>query len=87
LGTAVISGIAAPIRGSYLPVSDTARRPRLLAECSGRRLDQKPEWVVNDPIEVRFEKEKLFLKRAKKGDVELRVIKMVKVPPSSEPKN
>ena len=30
------------------------------------------EWVVNDPIEFRVDKDKLFLKRSNKGELQLR---------------
>jgi len=39
------------------------------------------DWVVNDPIEFRVDKDKLFLKRSPKGEVRLALLTRVRVMP------
>ena len=36
------------------------------------------EWVVNDPIEVRFEKDKMFIKRPNGKELKTKVVKRIR---------
>lgn len=42
------------------------------------------EWVVNDPIEFRVDKDKLFLKRPNKGEFHLALMTRLRVLPSKD---
>jgi hypothetical protein len=42
------------------------------------------EWVVNDPIEFRVDKDKLFLKRPNKGEFRLALMTRLRVLPSED---
>ena len=76
-GTAVIGNIAAPIRGisylSQIQVGDLV----YFAQYNAGALSDRPNWVVNDPIDLRFEKEKMFLKRPDGKEVEAWLAKTV----------
>lgn len=42
------------------------------------------EWVVNDPVEFRVEKDKLFLKRPSKGELRLALMMRLRVLPTKD---
>ena len=42
------------------------------------------EWVLNDPVEFRVEKDKLFLKRPSKGELRLALMTRLRVLPKKE---
>ena len=42
------------------------------------------EWVVNDPVEFRVEKDKLFLKRLSKGELRLALMMRLRVLPTKD---
>ncbi|HWY59764.1 MAG TPA: hypothetical protein VNZ03_35200 [Terriglobales bacterium] len=83
--------MAAPIRGiSYLfqiQVGDLV----YFAQYTAGALSDRTSWIVNDPIDLRFEKEKMFLKRPDGKEVELWLAKTVRLsqsgqtPPSTTP--
>jgi len=82
-GTAIIGNMAAPIRGiSYvfqIQVDDLV----YFAQYTGARAD-RPNWVVNDPIDVRFEKAKILLRRPDGKEVEVWLAKTVRIPPGEQ---
>ena len=42
------------------------------------------DWVVNDPVEFRVDKDKLFLKRSPKGELRLALLTRLRVLPSKD---
>src|ERR1039458_5126941 len=76
-GTAIIGNIAAPIRGiSYLfqiQVGDLV----YFAQYTAGAIADRPHWIVNDAIDLRFEKEKIFLQRPDGKEVEVWLAKTV----------
>jgi hypothetical protein len=78
-GTAIIGNMAAPIRGlSYtfrIQVGDLV----YFAQYAAGALSDRPNWIVNDPIDLRFEKDKMFLKRPDGKEVEVWLAKTVRV--------
>jgi hypothetical protein len=74
-GTAVIGGMAAPIPGRLYVFKIQLEDLIYFAEYKAGKLSYKPEWVVNDPIELRFEKDKMLLKRPDGKELEVAVIK------------
>jgi hypothetical protein len=42
------------------------------------------EWVVNDPVEFRVEKDRLFLKRSSKGELRLALMTRLRVLPKKD---
>ena len=49
------------------------------AEYKAGKLSYKPDWVVNDPIDLRFGKEnRMFLKRADGKELEVLIVKRVR---------
>lgn len=78
-GTAIIGNIAAPIRGiSYLFQIQVGDLVYFAQFTAGARAD-RPNWVVNDPIALRFEKEKMFIKRPDGKEVEVWLAKTVRI--------
>jgi hypothetical protein len=51
---------------------------------AGARTD-RPNWVVNDPIAFRFEKEKMFIKRPDGNEVEVWLAKTVRISQGEQP--
>jgi len=77
-GTAVIGGMAAPIPGKLYIFQIQLDNLVYFAEYRAGKLSYKPNWVVNDPIELRLDKEnKMFLKRPDGKELEVAVIKKV----------
>ncbi|MBZ5690198.1 MAG: hypothetical protein LAP86_34905 [Acidobacteriia bacterium] len=83
-GTAIIGNMAAPIRSiSYvfqIRVDDLVYFAQYTV---GARAD-RPNWVVNDPIDLRFEKDKMFLRRPDGKEVEVWLAKTVRVSPGEQ---
>ena len=78
-GTAIIGNIAAPIRGiSYLFQIQVGDLVYFAQYTAGARAD-RPNWVVNDPIALRFEKDKMFIKRPDGKEVEVWLAKTVRI--------
>ncbi len=84
-GTAIIGNMAAPIRGmSYsfqIQVGDLV----YFAHYTGGALSDSATWVVNDPIDFRFEKEKMFLRQPDGKEVRVWLAKTVRVPQGGQP--
>jgi hypothetical protein len=74
-GTATIGGMSAPIPGRRYIFKIQLDDVVYFAEYNAGKLGYKPDWIVNDPIEVRFEKDKMFLKRSDGKELEVAVIK------------
>jgi hypothetical protein len=84
-GTAIIGNIAAPIRGiSYLFQIQVGDLVYFAQYTAGTHAD-RPHWIVNDAIDLRFEKEKIFLKRPDGKEVEVWLAKTVRVSTSGQP--
>jgi len=83
-GTAIIGNIAAPIRGiSYvfqIQVGDLLYVAQYTAGIHSDRLN----WIVNDPVKLRFEKDLMFLKRPDGREVEVWLVKTVRLSPAEE---
>ena len=78
-GTAIIGGMAAPIPGRLYVFQIQLDDLVYFAEYKAGKLSYKPEWIVNDPIELRLEKDgRMFLKRPDGKELELTVIKKVR---------
>jgi hypothetical protein len=55
-----------------------------VSECWSRsKKNYDSEWVINDPVEFRIEKDRVFVKRAGKGELHLALISRWRVLPSS----
>jgi hypothetical protein len=79
LGTASIGGIAASIPGRLYFFQIQLGSLTYFAEYKAGKNSYKPEWVVNDPIELRLEKDsKMFLKRPDGKELEVMVVKKVR---------
>jgi hypothetical protein len=78
-GTAIIGGMAAPIPGRLYIFQIEVGGLVYFAEYRAGKLSYQPAWVVNDPIDLRFEKEnKMFLKRPDGKELEVLVVKKVR---------
>jgi hypothetical protein len=78
-GTAIIGGVAAPIPGKLYVFQIRLDNLVYFAEYKAGKLSYKPDWVVNDPIEVRLGNEgKMFLKRPDGKELEVVIIKKVR---------
>lgn len=78
-GTAIIGGMAAPIPGKLYVFQIQFDSLVYFAEYRAGKLSYKPDWVVNDPIELRLEKDnKMFLKRPDGKELEVAVVKKVR---------
>ena len=78
-GTAIIGGMAVPIPGKLYVFQIRLDSLDYFAEYKAGKSGYKPEWVVNDPIEVRLGDEtKMFLKRPDGKELEVVVIKKVR---------
>jgi hypothetical protein len=78
-GTAIIGGMAAPIRGKLYIFQIQSDGLVYFAEYRAGKLSYKPDWVVNDPILFRLEKDnKMFLKRSDDKELEVGVVKRVR---------
>jgi len=78
-GTAIIGGIAAPIPGRLYVFQIQLGSLVYFAEYKAGKNSYKPDWVVNDPIEVRLEKDsRMFLKRPDGKELEIVVTKKVR---------
>jgi len=71
-GTAVI---ATPIPGSVYTFKIQLAGLVYVSEYKAGKRSYKPEWIVNDPIELRVERDKMFLKRPDGKELEVAVIK------------
>ena len=80
-GTAVTVSSGTAVIGTPIPGSVYTFRIQLeedlvyVAEYKAGKRSYKPEWIVNDPIELRVEKDKMFLKRPDGKELEVAVIK------------
>lgn len=78
-GVGVIGGMAAPIPGKLYVFQIQLGDLVYFAEYKAGKLSYKPEWVVNDPIEFRLDKDdKAFLKRPDGKELEVVVVKKVR---------
>ena len=78
-GTAIIGGMAAPIPGKLYVFQIQLDDLVYFAEYRAGKLSYKPDWVVNDPIDLRFGKEnRMFLKRADGKELEVLIVKKVR---------
>lgn len=77
-GTAIIGGMAASIPGRLYVFKIQLGELVYVAEYRAGKLSYKPEWIVHDPIELRLEKDKMFLKRPDGKELEVMVIKRVR---------
>jgi hypothetical protein len=78
-GTAIIAGMAAPVPGRLFIFQIQSDSLLYFAEYRTGALSYKPEWVVNDSIAFRLEKEnKMFLKRPDGKELEVTVVKKVR---------
>jgi hypothetical protein len=78
-GTAIIGGMAAPVPGKLYVFQIQLDDLIYFAEYKAGALSYKPDWVVNDPIELRLGKEnKMFLKRPDGKELEVVVVKKVR---------
>jgi hypothetical protein len=77
--TAIIGGMAAPIPGRLYVFRIRLEDLVYVAEYKANKLSYKPDWVVNDPIELRLGNEaKMFLKRPDGKELEVVVVKKVR---------
>lgn len=84
-GTAIIGNIAAPIRGiSYLFQIQVGGLVYFAQYTAGARAD-RPNWVVNDPIVLRFERGKMFIKRPDGKELEVWLAKTVRISQGEQP--
>jgi len=79
-GTAVTVSSGTAIIGTPIPGRLYTFRIQLedlvyVAEYKEGKRSYKPEWIVNDPIELRLEKDRMFLKRPDGKELEVAVIK------------
>ena len=78
-GTAIIGGMAAPIRGKLYVFQIQLDDLVYFAEYRAGKLSYKPDWAVNDPIAVRLEKgNKMLLKRPDGKELEVVLVKRVR---------
>jgi len=78
-GVGVIGGMAAPIPGKLYVFQVQLGDVVYFAEYKAGKLSYKPEWVVNDPIEFRLDKDdEAFLKRPDGKELEVVVVKKVR---------
>ena len=78
-GTAIIGGMAAPIPGKLYIFQIRLDNLVYFAQYKAGKLSYRPDWVVNDPIELRIGNEgKMFLKRPDGKELEVVVIKKVR---------
>jgi hypothetical protein len=78
-GTAIIGGMAAPIPGKLYVFQIQLDGLVYFAEYRAGKLSYKPDWVVNDPIDLRFGKEnRMFLKREDGKELEVLIVKKVR---------
>ena len=78
-GTAIIGGIAAPVPGKLYVFQIQSDSLVYFAEYRTGALSDKPDGVVNDPIEFRLGKEnKMLLKRPDGKELEVEVVKKVR---------
>jgi len=78
-GTAIIGGMAAPIPGKLYLFQIQLDDLVYFAEYRAGKLGYKPDWVVNDPIDLRFGKEnRMFLKRPDGKELEVLIVKKVR---------
>jgi hypothetical protein len=84
-GTAVIGSMAAPIPGLLYVFQIQCDDLVYFANYSAGKLSYKPLWVVNDPIDFRLDKDKMFLKRPDGKELEVRVVKRIRVTKEDNP--
>jgi len=77
-GTAVIGGMAAPIPGRLYLFKVQLQDLVYFVEYKAGKLSYKPAWVVNDPIGLRIEKDRMFLKRPDGKELEVAIVKTVR---------
>ena len=78
-GTAIIGGMAAPIPGKLYVFQIQLGDLVYSAEYRAGKMSYKPDWVVNDPIDLRFGKDnRMFLKRADGKELEVLIVKKVR---------
>jgi hypothetical protein len=70
-GIGVVGGMAAPIPGKLYVFKIQLEDLVYIAEYKAGKLSYKPEWIVNDSIELRFDKAKMFLKRPDGKELEV----------------
>jgi hypothetical protein len=78
-GIAVIGSMAAPIPGLLYVFQIQCDDLVYFATYSAGKLSYKPGWIVNDPIDFRLDKGSMFLKRPDGRELEVRVVKKVRV--------
>jgi hypothetical protein len=75
----IISGLAAPIPGKLYVFQIQLDDLVYFAEHRAGKRSYKPDWVVNDPIDLRFGKDnRMFLKRADGKELEVLIVKKVR---------
>ena len=78
-GTVIISGLAAPIPGKLYVFQIQLDDLVYFAEHRAGKRSYKPDWVVNDPIDLRFGKDnRMFLKREDGKELEVLIVKKVR---------
>jgi len=78
-GFLVVGGMAAPVPGKLYVFQIQLGDLVYFAEYKAGKHSYKPEWVVNDPIEFRTDKDdKAFLKRSDGKELEVVVVKKVR---------
>jgi hypothetical protein len=78
-GVAVIGSMAAPIPGLLYAFQIQCDDLVYFATYSAGKLSYKPDWIVNDPIDFRLDKGAMFLKRPDGKELEVRIVKKVRV--------
>jgi hypothetical protein len=82
--TAIIGNMAAPIRGMSYEFQIQVGNLVYLAKYTSGAMSDRP-WAVNEAIDLRFEKERRFLKRPAGKEMEVWLAKTVRISPSGEP--
>jgi len=77
-GTAVIGTMAAAIPGLLYVFQIQCDDLLYYATYSAGKLSYKPDWIVNDPIDFRLEKDTMFLRRSDGKELEVRVVKRIR---------
>jgi hypothetical protein len=78
-GAIVYGNLAASIHNTVYMFQIQASDFIYFAQYTARAHDYKPNWIINDPINFRFEKKKMFLKRPDGKEMEVLLVKTVRV--------
>ena len=84
-GVAVIGSMAAPIPGLLYAFQIQCDDLVYFATYPAGKLSYKPDWIVNDPIDFRPDKGAMFLKRPDGKELEVRMVKKVRVTQEDKP--